>query len=127
MEIGNVIQDMYGNIQIITEFTTHFNNDGSSYDYVNWKSYKHTNTSGGFRLEGYTDTKLCSCWYDSAFRCYTQEEPDEDCEYCKGTGDAPTYRQGLNDCKLLAVNVTEYKKMRLKEKIEKLQDKLNKL
>ena len=125
MKVGNVIKDMYGNIQVITGFRQPTNL--IPYDYVDYRSYKSKNVSGGFRLVGYNATRTCGCYYDHAFRCYTASEPDEECEYCKGTGDEPIYRQGLNDCVLLADNVTEYKKMRLKEKIEKLQTKLNKL
>lgn len=126
MKVGNVIKDMYNDILVITEFNVHTNRDGTSYDYVCWNSYKHKNTSGGFRVQGYTDTKTCSCYYDSAFRYYIQSEPDEDCEKCQGTGDEPVYRQGLNDCVLLAETVTEYKKARLQQKIKTLQERLSK-
>lgn len=95
-------------------------------EYVCWNDYKDKKTSGGFRVRGYTDTKTCSCYYDSAFRYYTQSEPDEDCEKCQGTGDEPVYRQGLNDCVLLAETVTEYKKARLQQKIKTLQERLSK-
>lgn len=123
-EIGNVVEDTHGDVLVVTKFSIYENRDGSSYDYVCWDCYNYKNSSGAFRVQGYDDTKICSCWYDSAFRCYKSEYPDEECEWCNGTGEEPIYRQGLNDCKLLAVNVAEYKKKKIKQKIKLLRAKL---
>lgn len=130
-KIGNVIKDTYGNVLVITGFSRYEPMIKSEhlvpYDYVNWDIYGNKNASGAFRIEGYIDTRTCSCYYDHMFRGYTQEYPDEECELCNGTGDEPIYRQGLNDCVLLAETVNEYKKVKLQEKISKLQNRLDKL
>lgn len=123
-EVGNVIKDTHGDVLIITKFSTYENRDGTTYDYVEWDCYGFKNASGGFKVQGSYDTQTCSCWYDYAFRCYKSEFPDQDCEWCKGTGEEYIYRQGLNDCKLLAINVTEYKKKKIKQNIKKLKQKL---
>jgi len=124
-EVGNVILTPHNSVVVITSFKTHTINFGKeTYDYVNYDYYGERNMSGGCRLVGYTDTKMCSCWYDPFFRCYGSEYPDPECEDCKGEGKVPDYRYGLNDCKLLAVNVTEYKKKNLKREIAKLKREL---
>lgn len=129
--VGNVISNIYGDVLIITSIKKMEPAPDAivkwePYDYVNYKPYKG-NYTGGFNVKGYYTREVCECWYNSAFRCYTASGPDEDCEKCKGSGEAQVYRYSLNDCKFLAENVRAYKIMKLEEKIEKTKKTLERL
>lgn len=124
-EVGNVV-DYRGTIIVLTEIKMLTNTGGESYEYVNYKEYKGR-WRGGFRVQGYEDTQACGCYYDSAFRCYYSDRPDEDCEDCLGTGEEKIYIEGLNDCTLVAKSVTDFKIIKLERKIKESQEKLDKL
>lgn len=128
MEIGNVVRLKSGSVVVLTKFSTAKNYlDDTTYECVSFDYYKERNNSGVTRLIGYNSTEPCSCWYDSSFRFYHASEPDYDCEKCNGSGEVLRYVSGLNDATFLAVNVIEYRKMQIKDKIEKLQNTLKAL
>lgn len=124
METGNVVLDGYGTVIVIKGIRTIAPAPNAivtwePYDIVEYRKYKG-GYDGSFNVTGYHTKETCDCWYNSAFRCYTASDPDEDCEKCKGSGVMLVYRSDLNDCKFLANNVTEYRIMKIEEKLRKI-------
>lgn len=130
MKKGNVVLNVDGTVIVIKGIRTiaPVNNivTWEPYDIVEYRPYKG-GYDGSFNVAGYHTRETCDCWYNSAFRCNTALDPDKDCEKCKGGGVMLVYRSGLNDCTFLANNVTEYRIMKLGERIKKDMKTLEKL
>ena len=99
-KVGNVIQDLHGNLSIIYDIDEKL---------IRWISFDSCNVWGAYPIKGYWMSKRCYC---------NEHGMEEECEFCHGTGEGKEWNPGIEGLTKLAENVKDYIKARLLKNFE---------